>query len=81
MNWANGTYVGDDKITYYGCVLCQREHREGIDAEYKPHLWKQSKHGVRVRGPLNLGEKFAAYFIAEGGDVAAQVDPLELATI
>jgi len=59
-------YIGDTPITYYGCVLCQREHRKGIDAEYTPHIYHQSKHGIKIRGPLDKGEEFLAAMIADG---------------
>lgn len=36
-------------LTEYGCVLCQKWHRKGIDPEYQPHLMRQSKHGPRSR--------------------------------
>jgi hypothetical protein len=31
----------------YGCVRCQKYHREGRDAEFRDHLFWQSKHGTR----------------------------------
>jgi hypothetical protein len=31
----------------YGCVKCQKYHREG-DPLYTLHLFHQSKHGIRV---------------------------------
>lgn len=36
-------------VREYGCVLCQVNHREGIDAEYADHLYHQSKHGWHER--------------------------------
>lgn len=33
-------------IRYYGCVECQRDHFED-EALYKPHLMRQSKHGIK----------------------------------
>ncbi len=41
--------VGQPLVREYGCVECQRTHREGLDAEYEPHLWRQSKHGYHDR--------------------------------
>jgi hypothetical protein len=32
----------------YGCVECQEWHYEG-DAEYQPHIYFQSKHGIERR--------------------------------
>lgn len=40
------------KLTCYGCVLCQCEHRRRIDPEYTPHLYRQSKHGTYERVPM-----------------------------
>lgn len=42
-------------VREYGCVRCQTTHRRGIDAEYEPHLWSQSKHGWSER-PATPGE-------------------------
>jgi len=33
-------------IRYYGCVECQKDHFED-EGLYKPHLLRQSKHGIR----------------------------------
>lgn len=44
-------------VTAYGCVACQREHRDGLDPEYKAHEMRQSKHGVYERPPT-AGEVF-----------------------
>lgn len=33
-------------IRGYGCVECQEWHYEG-DAEFEPHIYWQSKHGVQ----------------------------------
>lgn len=41
MNWAKDTIYG------YGCVECQEWHYEG-DAEYQPHIFWQSKHGIQL---------------------------------
>lgn len=41
--------TGQPLVTEYGCVCCQRWHREGIDPEYADHLMCQSKHGPRER--------------------------------
>lgn len=38
-------------VREYGCVLCQKYHREGLDAEYEPHIYSQSKHGIGERRP------------------------------
>lgn len=42
-------HVGQPMVREYGCVECQRYHREGIDAEFEPHLLYQSKHGYYDR--------------------------------
>lgn len=60
-----GIYVGPTPITEYGCTLCQRHHRRGIDAEYDDHLMFQSKHGVRQRAPIGKAEELAAHVQAE----------------
>lgn len=44
-----------EPVRCYGCVRCQREHREGLDAEYPAHLMSQSKHGTYLR-PATVGE-------------------------
>jgi len=44
-----------EPVRAYGCVRCQREHRQGLDAEYEPHLPFQSKHGYYLR-TATLGE-------------------------
>jgi hypothetical protein len=44
-------------IRCYGCVKCQREHREGIDAEFVPHDTFQSKHGIYQRLPSETEKK------------------------
>jgi hypothetical protein len=49
-------------IRAYGCCKCQREHREGVDAEFADHSTFQSKHGVYERVPADKGEEFAAEF-------------------
>ena len=36
------------RIVYYGCVRCQREHRQG-QPEFEAHIFDQSKHGIRER--------------------------------
>lgn len=36
------------EIKEFGCTLCQTWHREGAPL-YSPHLWAQSKHGIRTR--------------------------------
>lgn len=36
-------------VREYGCTRCQKWHREGLDAEYEPHLYWQSKHGPMER--------------------------------
>jgi hypothetical protein len=38
-----------EPVRAYGCVRCQKEHREGLDPEYEPHLMFQSKHGWYLR--------------------------------
>ncbi len=59
-------YIGPTPITAYGCVLCQREHRLGLDAEYQPHLYRQSKHGTYTRAPCGTAEEFVAALLADG---------------
>lgn len=44
-------------IREYGCCQCQKYHREGLDDEYEPHLFFQSKHGWYDRPPT-IGEVF-----------------------
>lgn len=51
-------WTGAVIVREYGCTKCQRYHREGIDAEYRPHLPHQSKHGWRERR-ATMGERFA----------------------
>lgn len=41
----------------YGCTRCQREHVEGLDPLYEPHIMSQSKHGTYDR-PAWIGEVF-----------------------
>ena len=60
-----GTYIGPTPITTYGCTLCQRHHRKGLDAEYEAHLYRQDKHGVRERAPLGKAEEFVAHILAD----------------
>jgi hypothetical protein len=43
------TYTGQPLVREYGCVRCQKWHRRGIDPEYEPHLYYQSKHGWHER--------------------------------
>lgn len=33
---------------YYDCCICQAQHEKG-DELYKAHMYRQSKHGVKVR--------------------------------
>lgn len=63
-NYAYG-YFGPDGVRYYGCCLCQKEHREGLDPEYPLHIGRQSKHGIQYRAPT-IGERFAREM--EAGD-------------
>jgi len=58
-------YIGPTPITEYGCVLCQKYHRKGLDSEYEAHLYHQSKHGVRTRAPQGIEEEFIANILAE----------------
>lgn len=60
-----GIYIGPTPITEYGCVLCQRYHRLGLDAEYESHLYHQGKHGTRTRAPIGPAETFVAHMLAE----------------
>lgn len=39
-----------NRIVEYGCVKCQKYHREGDDL-YDAHLMWQSKHGIQRRPP------------------------------
>jgi hypothetical protein len=63
------TYIGPTPITEYGCTLCQRYHRLGLDSEYEDHIYHQSKHGIRTRAPLSSAEKFVAHLLAERKEV------------
>lgn len=63
----NYGYIGPTPITAYGCVLCQREHRKGIDADYDAHLYRQSKHGTYTRAPQGIVEEFVAHVQADHG--------------
>jgi hypothetical protein len=60
-----GRYIGSTPITEYGCTLCQRYHRLGMDEEYEAHLYHQSKHGVITRGPIGPRETFVAQMLSE----------------
>jgi hypothetical protein len=60
-----GTYVGLTPITEYGCTVCQRAHRLGMDPEFGPHLHCQSKHGLRTRAPAGPAEAFVARLLRE----------------
>lgn len=62
----NYGYIGPTPINAYGCVLCQREHRRGLDPEYEAHIMRQSKHGTYTRAPLNFRERVIATLLAEG---------------
>lgn len=65
-NNMTGRYIGPTPITAYGCVLCQCEHRLGMDAEYQEHLHRQSKHGTYTRAPHGAAEEAVAAMLAEG---------------
>lgn len=57
-------------VREYGCCQCDRAglpryHREGLDPEYGPHLYWQSKHGWYERPPT-LGEVFDRLMREEG---------------
>jgi hypothetical protein len=60
-------YIGPTPITEYGCVLCQKHHRKGLDSEYESHLYRQDKHGVTTRAPQGKAEEFAAHMLADKG--------------
>lgn len=71
----NYGYIGPTPITEYGCVLCQKYHRLGIDQEYEKHIYHQSKHGTSTREPRDTLEKFVAHFLASnGGKIAFTFD-------
>ena len=40
------------KVKEFGCVLCQKWHREG-EPLYQDHILFQSKHGIRERPDPN----------------------------
>jgi hypothetical protein len=61
----NYGYIGSTPITSYGCVLCQREHRLGIDPEFESHSYRQSKHGISNRAPIGPRETLVAVVLAE----------------
>jgi hypothetical protein len=50
--------LGRTWVKEFGCCLCQKYHRLGIDPEYHDHLHRQSKHGERTR-VATAGEAFA----------------------
>jgi len=60
-----GIYIGPTPITEYGCCLCQKWHRKGLDAEYDAHIAWQSKHGTRERAPSGIAEEFVAHMLAD----------------
>lgn len=62
----NYGYIGPTPITEYGCVLCQRYHRKGLDREYDLHICHQSKHGTSTRAPQGPAETFVANMLAMG---------------
>jgi hypothetical protein len=63
-----------DYVQAYGCVECQDWHYEG-DAEYEPHLYWQSKHGIEWR-PLPEREKiFRAATVGRGFGTAGETEP------
>lgn len=47
-----------EMVREYGCVRCQKYHRQLIDPEYEAHILDQSKHGWYER-PARIGEIFA----------------------
>ena len=68
-----GRYIGPTPITEYGCVLCQKYHRKGLDPEYEAHLYHQSKHGVSERKPNGAAEEFVAHLLAARAQVGYSV--------
>ena len=60
-----GRYIGPTPITEYGCVLCQKYHRLGLDPEYDAHISRQSKHGITTRAPIGKAEEFVANMLAQ----------------
>lgn len=40
------------QVREYGCVKCQKHHRQYLDPEYDDHLFWQNKHGWRERPAL-----------------------------
>lgn len=44
-------------VVCFGCCRCQREHADGLDPLFHPHLYFQSRHGPYERPPT-LAEMF-----------------------